>query len=167
MQASLWVLLVVCYTPLMAKASSKPTGYVLSATFQKAFIVLALVSAVVPLFTSVYYMVQQYPTNQNMSGLLPMFIFGAVVPLVLFLIPLLLGIRRKMSLLSRVFEASLLALLGALAFMTLTSLVFFVQHLLAIALDSTSDFMLSAYGPTVVGALVYIALTAYYVRRRK
>lgn len=151
----------------MAKTSSKPTGYVLSVTFQKLFIALAVGSTALQLFISAYYMAQQYPTNQNMSGLLPTLIFGAVVPLVLFLIPLLLGIRRKMSLLSRVFEASLLALLGALAFMMLSSLVFFTQGLFAIVLVSSSDFMMWGYGPAVIGTLVYILLTAYYVRPRK
>lgn len=149
----------------MTKAS-KSTSFVISANLQKAFILLAVTTGVLSLLLSVYYIVQQYPHNSNLSGLIPMLV-GNIVPLVLFAVPFVLGMRRKMSRLNRVFEASFLAVTGGLALMLLTTLVFFAQGALSIDYGNYDGYAIMTYAPIFIIVTAYVLLVAYYLRKRR
>lgn len=153
----------------MVKKSSNSLGYTVSVAQQKLFIALAFGSVLIGAGTIMYFMISQYASNSNFSVWWMPVLQTLVWPALAFLIPFLLGIRRKMSTINRVFEATFFAALISLAASVIYPVTYAIQGYFTKSMpeiDSYAAFIIASVGPLVGLGLVYIFAILYYLRKR-
>ena len=153
----------------MVKKSSNSLGFTVSVAQQKLFIALAFGSVLIGAGTILYFMTGQYASNSNFSAFWIPMIQALIWPALAFFIPFLLGIRRKMSTINRVFEATFFATLISLAASLVYPVTYAMQGYFTKSMpeiDSYAGFIIAQTSPLVGLGIVYIFAILYYLRKR-
>ena len=144
------------------KNTTNSKTYTITPVVQNAFILLLVSHFIVSAIFIIYYVVQQWPTNRNLSGYLLISIHSVVLPLLFFLFSYLTQ-TKPMARRLKIFESLFYALFGLLFY----ALVQLLLNYFYVWTSTTRDTYWESVSSDLVAALiVFILYCACVVRFR-